>query len=392
MALKETQKNWLFQLINYFVHERLRSDSDRLYQARILIGALLACSIPVLGAAFALLLGNVGTQSKSIGIAICSTIFVGLSMALLGLRRNGNYEACKNRAITLIFVMVFLGVCVAGGPGISPATQLVPVLPLIAFFFGGARSGGIVVLASLATTILLVLLRVLGFEFMQTMQPQAHEYNRWVCSFVGFFAISGLAYIYEFTTANLKRERDKEHRKAIQLAQTDALTGLANRRTFEAELLERMASCRNANPPDQLTLGCFDLNGFKFINDQYGHGVGDEVLLSIAQRLQNSLREIDFVSRHGGDEFMLILSGAMDQAYLEQLAQRLLASIEQPISTSAGLVSASGSIGFAELSLDDLAADALKRAADAAMYIAKRSQSGWHFHGAPRPVPVATVQ
>ena len=108
--------------------------------------------------------------------------------------------------------------------------------------------------------------------------------------------------------------------------------------------------------------------------------MGDEVLCVVSDRLRAALRGSDFVGRHGGDEFLLLMDLVGNQSALEAMADRMLASIAQPIKTSAGMVSVSGSLGFAMFPLDADEIEALRRAADAAMYSAKQRHGSWRFY------------
>jgi len=218
-----------------------------------------------------------------------------------------------------------------------------------------------------------------GFGFLQTVEPDKMLVLNFLVGFVNLSVISVMAFIYEFTASSLRRERDVEHEKYIRLAKTDPLTGLANRRNFDSMLLERMEIYGAQNPPRRFALGYLDLDGFKPINDQYGHAVGDEVLRVVSDRLRAALRGSDFVGRHGGDEFMLLLDLVGDQSALEAMAQRMLNSIAKPIETTAGNVQVSGSLGFAMYPLDSEEIEELKRSADTAMYEAKRQRGTWRF-------------
>jgi diguanylate cyclase (GGDEF)-like protein len=188
-----------------------------------------------------------------------------------------------------------------------------------------------------------------------------------------------MAFIYEYTAAVLKRERDLEHEKFIQLAKTDPLTGLSNRRNFDAMLVERMNVYGPQNQLQRFALGYLDLDGFKPINDRYGHAIGDEVLRVVSDRLRNTLRGSDFVGRHGGDEFMLMIDLPGSQDFLETMAERLLNAIAQPIPTNAGIVGVTGSLGFAIFPLDASEIEELKKSADSAMYAAKRQRGSWRY-------------
>jgi diguanylate cyclase (GGDEF)-like protein len=130
-----------------------------------------------------------------------------------------------------------------------------------------------------------------------------------------------------------------------------------------------------------------DLDGFKPINDRYGHDVGDEVLRVISERLRSCIREGDSVGRHGGDEFTLLFNSVRNETEVELIARRLVQAITPPISTSAGVVSVQGSLGFARFPSDGDNEDALKSAADKAMYLAKAQGGGWRSY---RPSSGAT--
>jgi diguanylate cyclase (GGDEF)-like protein len=185
--------------------------------------------------------------------------------------------------------------------------------------------------------------------------------------------------VYERTTATLQSERDAEHQRYMRLAKIDPLTGLENRRNFDAEVNRRIDTSIIQQRPPRFTLCFIDLDGFKAVNDRHGHNIGDEVLRVVSDRLRAASRAVDVVGRHGGDEFMLMLDALSDRPTLDAMARRLIDSLEQPISTSIGVVNISASIGFAQFPDDAANLDALKKAADLAMYEAKRNRTGWVF-------------
>ncbi|KXO09867.1 EAL domain-containing protein [Marinobacter excellens] len=163
-------------------------------------------------------------------------------------------------------------------------------------------------------------------------------------------------------------QEKREHQLSLeQAANFDALTGLPNRRRltelFEQELFE--AKQRNGT-----VAVCFiDLDGFKEINDEHGHSVGDAVLRSIAERLKNTVRGHDVIARLGGDEFVAILRDVDD----ERVYSRILEAIRQPISYRHFVLHLSGSMGVTVYPDDDADTDLLLRHADQAMYAAKES-------------------
>ncbi len=151
----------------------------------------------------------------------------------------------------------------------------------------------------------------------------------------------------------------------------DPLTGLPNRALFMEHLEHALARARRkATPVSVLYL---DLDGFKTVNDTLGHEAGDEVLVDVAERLRQALREADMVARLGGDEFGIVLEEELQGATVT--AQRIVRQFERPWSLSSGYMSVSVSIGVAARA-DDEGLDELLRQADTAMYAAKASGKG----------------
>ena len=167
-----------------------------------------------------------------------------------------------------------------------------------------------------------------------------------------------------------KREivrRTSAERQVRELAFQDPLTGLANRRQFNEALQVALKSPPASDAVHALFL-C-DLNGFKQINDVYGHGVGDELLVVVAQRLLKAVRESDLAARVGGDEFAILAQHLMGPEAAATVAQRIIASVGEPI-VIAGVHHTVGiGVGIALLDTED-AADVLRRA-DVALYRAK---------------------
>ena len=157
-------------------------------------------------------------------------------------------------------------------------------------------------------------------------------------------------------------------------ARHDLLTGLPNRRALFEMLPQALArSDRNDNA---LVLFFLDLDGFKEVNDSWGHEAGDQVLQEVARRLSEGRRKIDSVARLAGDEFTVVLEGLAieGRASAVEIAETLLASLCRPFQIGAGAVQISASIGIAfHLPGADVSADELLKIADSAMYEAKRA-------------------
>ncbi|MDZ4695530.1 MAG: GGDEF domain-containing protein [Deltaproteobacteria bacterium] len=163
------------------------------------------------------------------------------------------------------------------------------------------------------------------------------------------------------------------HLLSIQLQEqssTDALTGIANRRSFDWQLAREVARAARYRIP--LALVMIDLDHFKVLNDTHGHPVGDQVLRAIAHILDLGKRTGDFVCRYGGEEFVALLphAGVPDaQAWSERVREMLERTA---IDTTAGPLQVTASFGVAELERDGTDPDELTSAADGALYEAKR--------------------
>ncbi|HKS98103.1 MAG TPA: diguanylate cyclase, partial [Rugosimonospora sp.] len=184
---------------------------------------------------------------------------------------------------------------------------------------------------------------------------------------------------------DVTEQRHEEHR-----AMHDALTGLPNRRLINSELYEAYArACRSQRAIAVLFI---DLDGFKGINDTYGHAAGDEVLTATAQRLLAVLRNRDTVGRLGGDEFVVILEEAGNSGAVEAVARRVADALAVPIDLEGATVGVLASVGVSVLEHPEAgglgSAQALLEAADQAMYEAKRKRTGIEFAPPPVGTPV----
>ncbi|MCA9000517.1 MAG: EAL domain-containing protein [Planctomycetes bacterium] len=162
----------------------------------------------------------------------------------------------------------------------------------------------------------------------------------------------------------------KAQRELAQLAHHDRLTGLANRDLFVDRLQHTMARHRRDSRSCFAVL-FFDFDRFKVINDSLGHNVGDALLVSIAERFTNELREVDTAARFGGDEFVVILDRVEDLADAEQVCDRLLHAFAQPHHLLGHVVVSTASIGLVMGDETYRDAASILRDADTAMYQAK---------------------
>ncbi len=164
-------------------------------------------------------------------------------------------------------------------------------------------------------------------------------------------------------------ERDNLH----SMAHTDPLTGLPNRRMLNSAV----SSAINQRRPDELvSVYMLDLDGFKQVNDEFGHDTGDALLVEVARRLQASLRSSDMVSRLGGDEFLVLSSGMKTEAQVRELAEKLVKALADPIVVAGHTCQVGLTIGYGIAPDDGLDPLTLIQRADAAMYAGKKAGKG----------------
>ena len=169
----------------------------------------------------------------------------------------------------------------------------------------------------------------------------------------------------EIKTDHVLRDRlVAEVQKMSKLAQTDSLTGLANRAEFDGEL-HRLSHDGQGAP---FGVAIVDLDDFKDINDRYGHSAGDSALIEFGSRLRHSVRDSDLVARLGGDEFAVLLVGARKDV-AARLVERLIENLSFSLPVGSELVPVRASVGWAH---SDDGEDLIFESADRRMYLEKR--------------------
>ena len=170
----------------------------------------------------------------------------------------------------------------------------------------------------------------------------------------------------DLSKAQVKEE--KAQRDALQ----DALTGLPNRVSFEQSLEQGLVQAKRHNRG--LAVLFIDIDNFKSINDSYGHDLGDQVLMMVANRLQSYVRGEDMVSRWGGDEFVCLLLEVKQETDVTRLAEKVINRIAEAFEFNGTVLSIGASIGVAIYPADGDTADILFKNADTAMYKAKGTE------------------
>lgn len=184
----------------------------------------------------------------------------------------------------------------------------------------------------------------------------------------------------ELRTAELMKlteELEESRHQLEQMAHTDALTGLPNRRMFSEHFRQVLATSRR-DDKRSFTLMVFDLDKFKEINDAYGHDAGDAWLRTVAESVSSVLRQSDCFARMGGDEFAVLIADPIDENGIATLCRALAMSVEEPLVVHGAVVNTTFSIGVATYPSDGEDETTLFKAADVALYRVKRSGgNGW---------------
>ena len=202
--------------------------------------------------------------------------------------------------------------------------------------------------------------------------PEAQDQFAYIALATTFIAI-GMAFL-------MRRAIDREirarmalqvmHNEAMNAADTDFLTKLPNRRSFTRHLDSKFRE------NDDIALGLVDLNGFKQVNDLFGHVFGDALLADVAQRIRKACGNEVFVARLGGDEFALVLENATGRAEMAALGREICSAINQSYGVSGNQVSLSAAVGFSRRYAATATTHQLYEQADFALYRGKASRSG----------------
>jgi diguanylate cyclase (GGDEF)-like protein/PAS domain S-box-containing protein len=199
----------------------------------------------------------------------------------------------------------------------------------------------------------------------------------------------GVAYLEKLSIYTLKDAHEKvvnrigvfsditqmraEQETVVHHAQHDFLTNLPNRLLFRDRFKQQLA--RSRRNKRKFAVMYIDLDRFKQVNDTLGHQVGDQLLIAVASRLKSQVREIDTVSRFGGDEFAILVSEVTSSTDVTNLAEKVLVALSLPYIIEGHTINSSGSLGIAVYPDDGNDMDTILAKADASMYKVKRSSS-----------------
>jgi diguanylate cyclase (GGDEF)-like protein len=208
-------------------------------------------------------------------------------------------------------------------------------------------------------------------------------------SYAGLVSCTALlTFVFEDIRARAHARAESASTALAKLAYHDPVTGLVNRARFLECLGAALGRAHEAGDPARVAVLLLDLDGFKLVNDAFGHATGDAVLAQVAGRLLNATRGCDTVARFGGDEFVVLLDGVREDASAQRVAERIVASLALPFDVQGTHAVLGGSVGIARGSEPPawhVVAEAcgtradvatLLHDADVAMYRAKASGKG----------------
>ncbi|MEV0562622.1 EAL domain-containing protein [Dactylosporangium sp. NPDC050588] len=342
----------LISTATFLWHLALRPMLERHTDVRLALGLLLlstTCLVALVAVMKVVLLGSGPVSPRSMRLMAAAVLVGGLGSAVSPLIASPRWVGLQPMITLVEALLVACAGSVAVSAGAAPATRAAPYSKLPYF-------------AVAATSLLLA---AVAYGDHTDVGPVA----------TGAIAVSAAVGLRQLIALRdnallLSSVRRHEQRMRYQ-ASHDALTGLVNRARF-AELLT--SALLDQRPVAVLLI---DLDDFKGINDTLGHGVGDEVLVTVAERLRRAVRHDDVVARLGGDEFAMLLRD-VDAVPAVDVAGRIHDALGTPIHTTGHELLVHASVGIATSTPGDVL-ETLLRNADLAMYAAKERGKGGHF-------------
>ncbi|GAB5452627.1 MAG: hypothetical protein Hals2KO_29550 [Halioglobus sp.] len=384
-------RNWWFRLCTG--KDTYGKLDEEHFRQRILVMTSASWLLAVIGFTVVMpLLIRQTPQGSTVGNILLATTASGVLISMLILRYLQDRVMALN-VLLLIFFSAFASACAIFGGTDSPTITLLLLVPVLAGIVGSVSLSvgwSVVVLAFWASVLIA---ESLGMQFTQIIKPQNHSLAMLLSYGAMTIAVVVVLTVYAEMNKALRHDLQRSNEELAHLSSHDQLTGLPNRRFYDERLA--LALQRSAERGSMMGLLYLDLNDFKEINDNYGHGAGDKLLMAISQRMQTTLRETDLIARLGGDEFAAALEDIRSPDEVTRIAHKLSQAIEQPVFVRQHAVKFSASIGVAIFPIDGRQKQELEDQADKAMYYAKKrgipvALSSLESKSAPYPVRTHT--
>ena len=259
-------------------------------------------------------------------------------------------------------------------PGLSPLGTLITQITLVLAVIGLVVALAVSRASSVLSRWLLAICVLNLGDSLLNLGALRYSTGWYAARALGFIALSALLVVLVVQLARIDRRTDRA-------ATTDPLTGLRNRLSFEDDIAREMARAERYD--HRIAVLVIDLDRFKSINDQYGHSVGDAVLVELADRLREHVRAGDLLIRMGGDEFVVVLVDLEDDAQATAAADRIVEALRRPIVHREQRIVSPVSIGVATTHSSATTPHDLLLQADTAMFAAKRCGGDRHVLHVP---------
>ena len=372
----------LLRILDFFIPIHLRNSPSDLMKCYVLLGVLFSNLAFSFIAIIALKFGvALEPDTKSLAIFIVSLTFVGYSLTLIVFKFTQSVKLASTCFIFVMVITIYPPVFLTGGYQVSPVVQMYMLVPVSAFLLSGLVGGLLWTAFTIACCIGLAIAYNANWMHVQLVDNQELiDLMRVGLNIMLFCMVSGVLVVYELINENLKNKLNEEKSKFEHRASHDALTSIPNRFEFFRRLNSGINECGNRQ--QKLAIVYIDLDGFKPVNDQYGHHAGDELLKVISIRLEEVLRSSDTVARLGGDEFALILPGIIVPEAIDMIVNKVLATIREPIIIDQHEIVVRGSAGISIFPDYSENIDTLCKQADEAMYKAKEQHDTFVYYSA----------
>lgn len=367
MPLRKVRNWWFHLCTGRSVYGR--SDEEH-YRQRILV--MTSCFWLLTVVLFAVVIpffSDITPQGQIAANVLIVTSILGVLVSMLLLRLRGDRIAALN-AMLLIYTGAFIAACFVFGGTQSPTYPLLILAPAMAGIVGSVALSASWSLLVIAFWICVLQAERHGFQFTQIIVPANYSMAMLLAYTAMAIAVVSVIIIYAEMNKTLRKSLQATNSELEHLSSHDQLTRLPNRRFYDERIA--LALQRASEQGGMTGLMFMDMNDFKNINDTYGHGAGDKLLIAAAQRIQNNLRETDLVARLGGDEFVAVLEDVKSPEEITRLAHKLSQAIEQPLYVRQQILNFSCSIGVAIFPIDGRQQHELEEKADKAMYLAKK--------------------
>jgi diguanylate cyclase (GGDEF)-like protein len=309
------------------------------------------------------------SAGRDLAFLMMSTTAIGVLLSY-GSHRIPALERVAPHVLLATFFLMPLGSTFVLGGLSAPTIPFLVVVPMLATQLVGRRAA---ISWSLAVGVAiggLILADRLDVEIPSVMRAANRPIVLGIVQYLVVVAVVGVALRNASVNQRLRADLAVEQARFAELAGTDSLTGVANRRRLDEHL--DLAAERARRGGNNVGVAVFDLDGFKEINDELGHAAGDAVLCACAERLASITRRTDLVARLGGDEFAVVLEGVPSRDELESVARMLANRIRQPIDHRGDLLACGASVGTALFPADTGDLVELLEMADGAMYRSKK--------------------